>query len=72
MAQTIPMVASTDAAAEDAAAGGCGSAQNDRVVEGRRVGRPHSRTDVDRLWVPEAAQKLWEAAVAVPPPPLMG
>jgi hypothetical protein len=34
------MVAGIEAAVEDAAGGGCGRAQDDRVVEGRRVGRP--------------------------------
>ena len=72
------MVASTDDAAKGAAAGGCGSAQDDRVAEGRRVGvcgsatapDSHRRTAFDRLWVPEAAQKLMETALAASPPPL--
>ena len=34
------MVAGIEAAVEDAADGGCGSAQDDRVDEGRRVGQP--------------------------------
>jgi hypothetical protein len=34
------MVAGIEAAVEDAAGGGCGSAQDGRVDEGRRVGRP--------------------------------
>ena len=40
MAQINPMVAGIEAAVEDAAGGGCGSAQDGRVDEGRRVGRP--------------------------------
>ena len=36
------------------------------------VGHSRSRTAFNRLWVPEAAKKLWEAAAAASPPPLMG
>ena len=40
MAQIIPMVAGSEAAVEDAAGGGDGAAQDGRVHEGCRVGRP--------------------------------
>ena len=45
MAQALPMVAGIEAAVEDAAGGGCGSAQDGCVDEGRRVGRPQPQPD---------------------------
>ena len=68
------MVTGIEAAVEDAAGGGCDSAQDGRVDEGRRVGRPQPQPVGSRppLWVPEAAQKLWEAEFAASPTPLTG
>ena len=48
MAQTFPTVAGSEAAVEDAAAGGSGSAQSGRVDEGGRVGRPQPQPDGSR------------------------
>ncbi len=57
------MVTDIEDAAGDAAAGGCGVVQDGRVDEGRRgVGRRRSRSVFDRRSVPQAAEKLWEAA----------
>ena len=71
MAQINPMVAGAEVSAGDAAGGGCGGVQGGRVEEGRRgVGRSRCRTAFDRLSVPQAAWKLWEAAGSASPPPL--
>ena len=48
MAQTHPMVAGSEAAVEDAAAGGSGAAQRGRFDEGGRVGRPQPQPDRSR------------------------
>ena len=48
MAQTFPMVTSTEAAVKDAAGGGHGAAQDGRAYEGCRVGRPQPQPDESR------------------------
>ena len=73
IAQIHPMMAGAEVSAGDAAGGGCGGVQDGRVEEGRRgVGRSRCRSAFDRPWVPQAAEKVWEAAVAASSPPLTG
>ena len=54
-AQSQPMVPAIEAAAKDAAAGGSGDVQGDRVDEGRRVGQPPPPLDGIRGRISTAA-----------------
>ena len=73
MVQTPPMIASSEAAAADAPAGGCGGAKAVRLTRAAaQVGCSRSREDINRRWATEAAGRRREGAGPASQPPWAG